>query len=444
MPHKGGTSAGILPGCPSLDRRSRVRTTDLPDGDRVILTVPGWIHYKIWLPTDVSGVPVVSFYPYCLSECLEVLSNKSWLYGSEALVLNTDVMLSLMMMMMYYQVAQVQTGEVERQSLGSKHGPYDTKAPSGQAQTISLITAYRLVSSRLIQNRPLHAFQFYVFYIIHAGMLSDFHPHGHNTATGGQHLNGQVVHCSYASLFEEMTCKHVDAFFMQKTNILAHNAIVNYLTFPRSEKGFAHKASIECADCAKAGTLPASEQALRPRCLLACTHCIHFSCWHPRHLEVHRKERPEHVIYICVERGELYCALCSDFVYHPVAEQSRKTAHRMYLAHFGLSSETWRPSFDELTLLPHISSVVPLSTKVGGRLSLINSPRSVKRYMPTSTDVQRPTINSRLSSLRQVCLFVKMPLGYSLIDVKYAHDVALLGSGAIVIQTTLNNLTNSA
>ncbi|TGZ68052.1 hypothetical protein CRM22_004470 [Opisthorchis felineus] len=164
-----------------------------------------------------------------------------------------------------------------------------------------------------------------------------------------------------------MTCKHVDAFFMQKTNILAHNAIVNYLTFPRSEKGFAHKASIECADCAKARTLPESEQALRPRCLLACTHCIHFSCWHPSHLDVHRKERPEHVIYICIERGELYCALCSDFVYHPVAEQSRKTAHRMYLAHFGLSSETWRPSFDELTLLPHISSVVPLSTKVGGR-----------------------------------------------------------------------------
>ncbi|TGZ68049.1 hypothetical protein CRM22_004470 [Opisthorchis felineus] len=93
-----------------------------------------------------------------------------------------------------------------------------------------------------------------------------------------------------------MTCKHVDAFFMQKTNILAHNAIVNYLTFPRSEKGFAHKASIECADCAKARTLPESEQALRPRCLLACTHCIHFSCWHPSHLDVHRKERPEHVI----------------------------------------------------------------------------------------------------------------------------------------------------
>ncbi|KER27636.1 hypothetical protein T265_05356 [Opisthorchis viverrini] len=38
----------------------------------------------------------------CLSECLEVLSNKSWLYGSEALVLSTDVMLSLMMMMMLW------------------------------------------------------------------------------------------------------------------------------------------------------------------------------------------------------------------------------------------------------------------------------------------------------------------------------------------------------
>ncbi|KER23741.1 hypothetical protein T265_08432 [Opisthorchis viverrini] len=36
---------------------------------------------------------------YCLRECLEGLSNKSWLYGSEASVLNTDVMLSMMVMM---------------------------------------------------------------------------------------------------------------------------------------------------------------------------------------------------------------------------------------------------------------------------------------------------------------------------------------------------------
>ncbi|KER18828.1 hypothetical protein T265_12140 [Opisthorchis viverrini] len=46
--------------------------TKCKDGDRVILTVPGWRHYKIWLPTDVSGAFVVSFYPDCLSECLEV------------------------------------------------------------------------------------------------------------------------------------------------------------------------------------------------------------------------------------------------------------------------------------------------------------------------------------------------------------------------------------
>ncbi|KER20033.1 hypothetical protein T265_11334 [Opisthorchis viverrini] len=43
-----------------------------PDGDHVILTLPGWRHYKIWLPTDVSGVLVVSFYPDFLSECLEI------------------------------------------------------------------------------------------------------------------------------------------------------------------------------------------------------------------------------------------------------------------------------------------------------------------------------------------------------------------------------------
>ncbi|GAA54238.1 ATP-binding cassette transporter [Clonorchis sinensis] len=42
------------------------------DGDRVNPTVPDWRHYKICLPTDVSGVLVVSFYPDCLNECLEV------------------------------------------------------------------------------------------------------------------------------------------------------------------------------------------------------------------------------------------------------------------------------------------------------------------------------------------------------------------------------------
>ncbi|KAG5448509.1 hypothetical protein CSKR_101951, partial [Clonorchis sinensis] len=67
------------------------------DGDHVIPSAPGWRHCKIWLPTDVSGDLVVSFYPDCLNECLEVLSNKPLLYGNEASVLNTDVMLSMMM-----------------------------------------------------------------------------------------------------------------------------------------------------------------------------------------------------------------------------------------------------------------------------------------------------------------------------------------------------------
>ncbi|KER25612.1 LOW QUALITY PROTEIN: hypothetical protein T265_14179, partial [Opisthorchis viverrini] len=92
----------VSPSCciRGLRRPGRWHDFFFQDGDRVILAVPGWRHYKLWLPTDVSGVLVVSFCPDCLSEFLEVLSNKSWLYGSEALVLSTDVMLSLMMMML--------------------------------------------------------------------------------------------------------------------------------------------------------------------------------------------------------------------------------------------------------------------------------------------------------------------------------------------------------
>ncbi|KAG5454251.1 hypothetical protein CSKR_113704 [Clonorchis sinensis] len=78
MPPEASTRAGILPDCSSLDRRSREagvgfkpRTFRL-DGDRVIPTAPGWRRCKIWLPTDVSDVLAVSFYPNCLSECLEV------------------------------------------------------------------------------------------------------------------------------------------------------------------------------------------------------------------------------------------------------------------------------------------------------------------------------------------------------------------------------------
>ncbi|KER27599.1 hypothetical protein T265_05412 [Opisthorchis viverrini] len=58
---------------------------------------------NIWLPIDLSGVLVVGLYPDCLNEFLEAprndcirLSNKSWLYGSETSMLNTDVMLSML------------------------------------------------------------------------------------------------------------------------------------------------------------------------------------------------------------------------------------------------------------------------------------------------------------------------------------------------------------
>ncbi|KER32698.1 hypothetical protein T265_01371 [Opisthorchis viverrini] len=56
----------------ALDQKAFQEYLDREDGDRVILTVPGSRHYKICLPTDVSGDLVVSFYPACLSERLEV------------------------------------------------------------------------------------------------------------------------------------------------------------------------------------------------------------------------------------------------------------------------------------------------------------------------------------------------------------------------------------
>ncbi|KER19031.1 hypothetical protein T265_12045 [Opisthorchis viverrini] len=45
--------------------------------ERLIPAAPGWRRYKVWLLTDVSGVLVVSFYPNCLSDCLEVQAPRS-------------------------------------------------------------------------------------------------------------------------------------------------------------------------------------------------------------------------------------------------------------------------------------------------------------------------------------------------------------------------------
>ncbi|KAG5443373.1 hypothetical protein CSKR_108155 [Clonorchis sinensis] len=53
---------------------------------------------RLFCSISSSYVLAVSFYLDCLNECLQVLSNKLWLYSSEASVLSTDVMLLLTMM----------------------------------------------------------------------------------------------------------------------------------------------------------------------------------------------------------------------------------------------------------------------------------------------------------------------------------------------------------
>ncbi|KER25361.1 hypothetical protein T265_07163 [Opisthorchis viverrini] len=53
------------------------------DEDCVIPTAPAWRRCKIWLPTDVSGVVDVSFFPDCLDECLEVGPNPSRMLADE-------------------------------------------------------------------------------------------------------------------------------------------------------------------------------------------------------------------------------------------------------------------------------------------------------------------------------------------------------------------------
>ncbi|THD20232.1 Ubiquitin carboxyl-terminal hydrolase 22 [Fasciola hepatica] len=165
-----------------------------------------------------------------------------------------------------------------------------------------------------------------------------------------------------------MSCNHADSFFAHKTNALAYKTIVNRVTFPRTEKGLSKKANVHCLYCVQSN-LSSTHNSIesRPTCLLACAHCVNFCCWGNRHVQAHRNEAPSHFIYVCLERGELYCAGCRDFVYHPVTDHLLESAQRMYLAQFGLSNQSWRPSFEELKLFPHITSIAPPCATLGGR-----------------------------------------------------------------------------
>ncbi|KER21275.1 hypothetical protein T265_10360 [Opisthorchis viverrini] len=94
-PHPINNSLLVGPALRTDDSVRHASVLRAASAHHMVPTSPG-ISKSIWLAPDVSGVLVVSFCPDCLNECLEVLSNKSWLYGSEALVLSTDVMLSMM------------------------------------------------------------------------------------------------------------------------------------------------------------------------------------------------------------------------------------------------------------------------------------------------------------------------------------------------------------
>ncbi|KER31381.1 hypothetical protein T265_02426 [Opisthorchis viverrini] len=72
-------------------RLSDVGATRLPGWGRVILTVPGWRHYKIWLPTDVSGVRVVSFCPDCLNRPKLISTGKGCVKRDESILCGVTV-----------------------------------------------------------------------------------------------------------------------------------------------------------------------------------------------------------------------------------------------------------------------------------------------------------------------------------------------------------------
>ncbi|KAL7056693.1 hypothetical protein AAHC03_020575 [Spirometra sp. Aus1] len=159
-----------------------------------------------------------------------------------------------------------------------------------------------------------------------------------------------------------MTCAHVEEFMKAKTNCNAYDAILHCIVFPNSEKSFTYKASLSCAMCNKHGVCIERHES-RPNCLLACAHCVYFACYTNLHIEKHLESHPDHFISVCLERGELYCSACHDFVYTEHAENSYNHALKEYMSRFGLSERPWRPSYKDLEFLPHLQSIsTPLAS----------------------------------------------------------------------------------
>uniref|UniRef100_A0A5K3EHZ1 Ubiquitin carboxyl-terminal hydrolase n=2 Tax=Mesocestoides corti TaxID=53468 RepID=A0A5K3EHZ1_MESCO len=151
-----------------------------------------------------------------------------------------------------------------------------------------------------------------------------------------------------------MSCVHVESFLATRTNSAALEAILHYVVFPTSEKAIKYKASLSCSFCYDC---PLSSHRTVPTALLACAHCIHFSCWTNLHIERHVTSNPDHHISVCLEQGELYCSICRDFVYSERTESAYQHAIGLYMDKFGRSERPWRPSYKELEFVPHLQPV---------------------------------------------------------------------------------------
>ncbi|KAL5968970.1 Ubiquitin carboxyl-terminal hydrolase 22 [Taenia solium] len=181
-----------------------------------------------------------------------------------------------------------------------------------------------------------------------------------------------------------MSCKHVENFLSVRTNFVAVDAVLRFVVFPISEKAIKYKSSLSCHYC---HDFPVNSQRNRPISLLACAHCIHFSCFTNQHIEDHVKSNPDHNISICLDQGELYCSICHDFVYCERIEAAYRNALSMYTNKFGRSERPWRPSYKELEYVPYLKSVcLPVSASHSRRESCGISLFESRPFLTTSLD----------------------------------------------------------
>ncbi|XP_023347447.1 ubiquitin carboxyl-terminal hydrolase 22 [Eurytemora carolleeae] len=86
--------------------------------------------------------------------------------------------------------------------------------------------------------------------------------------------------------------------------------------------------------------------------LHSCLSCVYFGCW-GQHMADHLKEKEQHWLWVDMQYGNIWCAICKDYVHDTelksISDQLVSASH----ANLGLGTiyQSWKPTAKEVALL---------------------------------------------------------------------------------------------